>query len=107
MKRFSATVVVVLLVLMGRTGDLVSTPSQEGAIGQSAIPETADASSYGAVEAYLAGFPAREMAAASVVPGTSGTMGRELASELEIPADSLTGVVRQYCVVCHKMTICR
>ncbi len=101
MKRFSATVVVVLLVLMGRTGDLVSTPSQEGVIGQSAIPETADASSYGAVEAYLAGFPAREMAAASVVPGTSGTMGRELASELEIPADSLTGVVRQYCVVCH------
>ena len=101
MKRFSATVVVVLLVLMGRTGDLVSTPSQERAIGQSAIPETADASSYGVVEAYLEGFPAREMVVAAAVPRAGGTMGRELASELKIPEDSLTGVVRQYCVVCH------
>ena len=37
MKRISAAVVVVLLVLAGRTGDLGSTPSQEDVIGPSAI----------------------------------------------------------------------
>ena len=51
MKRFGATVVVVLLALAGRAGDLGSTPSQAGLIGPSAS-QTLD----GAVEAYFAGL---------------------------------------------------
>jgi len=88
MKRFGATVVVVLLALAGRAGDLGSTPSQAGLIGPSAS-QTLD----GAVEAYFAGFSGREVVVAAAAPRT----GRRV----EIPADSLTGVLRQYCVVCH------
>ena len=95
MKRFSAAVVVVLLVLAARTGDLDSTPGQEGIVGLSATAAFDAPSSKtlaGAVEAYLAGFSGRELAVAAAAPTGSAT---------EIPADSLTGVVRQYCVVCH------
>ena len=88
MKRFGATVVVVLLALAGRAGDLGSTPSQAGLIGPSA-PQTLD----GAVEAYFAGFSGREVVVAAPAPRTD--------RRVEIPADSLTGVLRQYCVVCH------
>ena len=88
MKRFGATVVVVLLALAGRAGDLGSTPSQTGLIGPSA-PQTLD----GAVEAYFAGFSGREVVVAAPAPRTD--------RRVEIPADSLTGVLRQYCVVCH------
>jgi hypothetical protein len=55
LKILSAIVVVALLVVVGRTGDLDSTPSQESAAGP----------------------------------------------RLDIPADSLTAVVQQYCVNCH------
>ena len=96
MKTFSAAVVVVLLVLAAHTGDLDSTPSQEGVAGPSAIPEASDASTSkelpAAVTAYLAGFSGRELAVAAAAPKKSAP---------EIPADSLTAVVRQYCVVCH------
>ena len=68
MKILSATAVLAGVVLVGRTGDLGSTPSQQS-VRLSSIPE--------APEAYLA------------VP------------RLDIPADSLTAVVQQYCVNCH------
>ncbi len=69
MKRLSAAVVVVLLVLAGRTGDLGSTARQKGVVGPSAIRQTTDTSPTkaldGALEAYLAGFSGREMAVAA------------------------------------------
>ncbi|MCH2623496.1 MAG: DUF1587 domain-containing protein, partial [Acidimicrobiales bacterium] len=68
MKILSATAVLAGVVLVGRTGDLGSTPSQQS-VRLSSIPE--------APEAYLAG------------------------PRLDIPADSLTAVVQQYCVNCH------
>ncbi len=113
--RFSATVVVVLLVLAGRTGDLGATPSQAVAIGPSAVREATDTSPSkaldGAVEAYFAGFPVRGVVRASAAPRTGGMVGGELrvrgaevGPRVEIPADSLTGVVQQYCVSCHNDT---
>ena len=82
MKTFSAIVVGVLLILAPRAQDFASTPGQEGVVGPLD----------GAVEAYLAGFSGRNVAVAVAAPKSRA---------LEIPADSLTGVVRQYCVVCH------
>ena len=121
--KFSAAVVVVLLVLAGRTGDLDSTPAQVGMIGPSAIPEATGTSPSDAwdpaldpvldraVEAYLAGFPVRAVVSAAAAPRTVGTVGGELGgrgaavgSRVEIPADSLTGVVQRYCVNCHNDT---
>ena len=112
MKRLSAAVVVVLLVLAGRTPVLGSTLSQRGVIGPSAIREATDTSPSnaldGAVEAYLAGFSGREVVLAAAPPRTGGTAGgeprgrgAEVRSGLEISAVTLTDVVRQYCVVCH------
>jgi hypothetical protein len=111
MKRLIAAAVVVLLVLVGRTADLGSTPSEEGGIGLSFVPPATDTSPTkawdGAVEAYLASFSGRVVVAPAVTR-TVGTVGSELrgrgvevGSELEITAASLTDVVRQYCVVCH------
>ena len=112
MKRLIAAAVVVLLVLVGRTADLGSTPSEEGWMGPSFVPPATDTSPTkaleGAVEAYLASFSGREVVVAPALTRTGGTVGSELrgrgvevGSELEIPAASLTDVVRQYCVVCH------
>ena len=112
MKRLIAAAVVVLLVLVGRTANLGSTPSEEGGMGPSFVPPATDTSPTkaldGAVEAYLASFSGREVVVAPAVTRTVGTVGSELrgrgvevGSELEIPAASLTDVVRQYCVVCH------
>ncbi len=112
MKRLSVAVVVILLVLAGRTPVLGSTSSQQGVIGPSAIREATDTSPSnvldGAVAAYLAGFSGREVVLAATAPRTGGTVGGELRgrgaevrSRLEISAASLTDVVRQYCVVCH------
>jgi len=68
LKILSATAVLAGVVLVGRTGDLGSTPSQQS-VRLSSIPE--------APETYLVGL------------------------RLDIPADSLTAVVQQYCVNCH------
>ena len=97
MKIFSATVVVCLFVLVGRTGDLGSTThpslsqSLSPSLSQSLSPRPPQTSD-GAVEAYLAGFSGRRVVAPAAV------------SRLEIPADSLTEVVQEYCVNCHNDT---
>jgi hypothetical protein len=104
MKKFSAAVVVALLLLAGRIGDLDSTPSQEGAVASSATPEAPSTSPSqilaGAVEGYLEGFSDREVvvrAAAARGRGREAPAG----SGLDISTDDLTDVVGQYCVVCH------
>ena len=112
MKRLSAAVVVVLLALAGRTGDLGSSPSQDGVFAPSAVRQVTDTSPShpldGVLESYLARFSGREVAVAAAVTRGGSTVdggllghGAPAGSELNIPADSLTGVVRQYCVVCH------
>ena len=113
--RFSATVVVALLALAGRPGELGATPAQADVIGPSAMRQATDTSPSrvldGAVEAYLAGFSGRNVVLAAAEPRTrdavgGGLRGRgaEVGPPLEIPADSLTGVVQQYCVNCHNDT---
>jgi hypothetical protein len=104
MKKFSAAVVVVLLLLAGRIGDLGSTPSQEVAVASSAAPEAPSTSPSqdlaGAVEGYLEGFSGREM----VFPAAAARGGDREApagSGLDMSTDDLTDVVGQYCVVCH------
>ena len=112
MKRLSAAVVVVLLALAGRAGDLGSAPSQDEVVGPSAVRQVTGTSPSppldGALEAYLARFSGREVAVAaavtrggSAVDGGLPGHGAPPGSELSIPADSLTAVVGQYCVVCH------
>ena len=76
-------VVVILLVLMGRTGGLGSTPSQDNVIGPSAIHQS------------------------TYAPPAQGLNEVPAALRADIPAESLTEVVQQYCVSCHNDTTLR
>ena len=96
MKTLSAIAVVALLVLVGRTGDLGSTPSQEGVVRLG--------STFGATDT----SPSQALDEA---PPQAGTVHADLADReesagaaLDIPADSLTAVVQEYCVNCHNDT---
>ena len=83
MKIFNAAVVVVLLVLVGRTGGLGSTPSQDNVIGPSAIHQS------------------------TYAPSAQGLSEVPAVLRADIPAESLTEVVQQYCVSCHNDTTLR
>ncbi len=75
--------VVVLLVLVGRTGGLGSTPSQDNVIGPSAIHQS------------------------TYAPSAQGLSEVPAVLRADIPAESLTEVVQQYCVSCHNDTTLR
>ena len=78
MKRLSATLVFAVLALLGPDAALGSTQSQQAMTLDSAV------------DTYLSGFSGPEVSMPGTAPRIAG-----------IPADDLTGVVRQYCVVCH------
>jgi hypothetical protein len=102
MKRLSAIPLVGLLVFGGPTAVFGESPSPQQfrpgpAVAQRAVAQRLDPTDSPrldrALQSYLSGFSGREMAAR---PPLRGRISR-----LDIPADSLTAVVRQYCVVCH------
>jgi len=113
MKRLSAIVVVVVpLVFAGPTSALGSTLLQQGVVGSAAThraPRTFPSKILdGAIDAYLAGFSGREVAMIAAATKRDGEASGERRARSapaglapRIPADSLTLVVRQYCVVCH------
>ncbi len=105
LKILSATVVIALLVLVGYNGGLGSTPSQGSVIGLSAIHTSTYPPPSKALD---------QAVAAALTPSRSGILGgkspgldMEVGLRVEIPADSLNGVVQQYCVSCHNDTTLR
>lgn len=96
-KSFSTPLAMAMVFLVSPASALAAISSQQQPVTTSssspspiAVSTSASASSLnGALQTYLTGFFARELA--SKAPET----------RLRIPAGSLTAVVKQYCVVCH------